>query len=564
MTTTRPTIDVSALLPWGPPKEVQTAHGPLLLRKAAPTDAFWRVWRADKAGIKAEGMSVTRDNRTGNYEVCWWAELDTGRQAQIAADIDASSATTADIDVPCPAGLAYLPYQLAGIKWAAEHDNCLIGDEAGLGKSIETVGLLNYYPSIRRVLIVCPATLRINWSRELEKWLVRPAAVEVVRSGTQPWPNASIIVVNYDLLRKFHGAIRRQTWDLLVVDESQFLRNHTSHRCKEVWGQRRGKNEWTVTPIPAKRKLCLSGTPLVNRPIELWTTLHGLRPDLYPNRFAFANRHCEPKRTFYGWDFTGAANLDELQAKMRRHLMIRRRKEDVLADLPAVRKQVIELPANGAAGLIKDELSTWERLQARKAELETAVAAAKTSDDPQVYRDAVDALKDHNTTTFTEMAKRRHATGIAKLPAIIDHLHGLLDDDMAAKFILFGWHHDVISSIAAEFPALSVTLTGQTALTARQAAVDRFQTDPACRLFVGNMQAAGVGITLTASSHVIIAESDWVPATIEQAIARAARIGQRDSVLAQFLVFEGSLDARMAKTVVAKQEVIDQTLDKQP
>jgi hypothetical protein len=160
---------------------------------------------------------------------------------------------------------------------------------------------------------------------------------------------------------------------------------------------------------------------------------------------------------------------------------------------------------------------------------------------------------------FAEMSKVRHATAVAKLPQVIEYLHTALDDS-EDKIVVMAHHHDVVNAIAREFGDLAVVLTGET--NDRQTPVDRFQNDPGCRLFIGSIRAAGVGITLTAASHVVFAELDWTPGNISQAEDRCHRIGQRESVLVQHLVLDGSLDARMAKVVVDKQEVIDQALDR--
>src|SRR3990167_6920453 len=160
---------------------------------------------------------------------------------------------------------------------------------------------------------------------------------------------------------------------------------------------------------------------------------------------------------------------------------------------------------------------------------------------------------------FTEISKLRHATALAKLPMVMIHLRDQLD--AGNKVVVFAHHHDVVAAIAAEFGAAAVTLTGETGMAERQAAVDRFQSDDSCTLFIGSIHAAGVGITLTAAAHVIFAELDWVPGNLSQAEDRCHRIGQSGSVLVQHLVLDGSIDATMAQTITAKQDIIDRALD---
>jgi RNA-binding protein YhbY len=192
-----------------------------------------------------------------------------------------------------------------------------------------------------------------------------------------------------------------------------------------------------------------------------------------------------------------------------------------------------------------------------------AVELAK-AEGREKYEAAVEALRQRTQLAFTELSQLRHRTAVAKIPAVIEHLQAALDGDEDHKVVLFAHHKDVVKTIMEALAAKEVSavqVTGDTGLMERQANVDKFQRDPKCRVFVGNIQAAGVGITLTAAAHVIFAELDWVPGNVTQAEDRCHRIGQRDSVLVEHLVLDGSLDARMARTLIAKQYVIDAALD---
>src|SRR5690606_16135176 len=160
---------------------------------------------------------------------------------------------------------------------------------------------------------------------------------------------------------------------------------------------------------------------------------------------------------------------------------------------------------------------------------------------------------------FEELSALRHEMGIAKVPAVIEHIKETLEN--TDKIVVFAHHHDVVNAIAQAFGDIAVKLTGVESSDERQAAVDRFQNDPNCRLFIGTIGAAGVGLTLTAASTMIFAELDWVPGRVTQAEDRIHRIGQLDSVLIQHLVVDGSLDAKMAWVLVEKQEIIDKALD---
>jgi SWI/SNF-related matrix-associated actin-dependent regulator 1 of chromatin subfamily A len=238
--------------------------------------------------------------------------------------------------------------------------------------------------------------------------------------------------------------------------------------------------------------------------------------------------------------------------------MVRRLKKDVLLDLPAKRRQIIDLPANGAETAVQAEKAAFRAHEEKINALKKLAREAKKTGLAE-YKAAVQALRDGRAVAFGEISKYRHETAIAKIPAVIEHVTEMLES--VEKIIVFAHHHDVIDALMAAFGAQAVHLTGQDSQESRQAAVDRFQADPSCHIFVGSITAAGVGITLTAASTVIFAELDWVPGNLSQAEDRAHRIGQTDSVLVQHLVLDGSLDANMARTLVRKQEIISSALD---
>lgn len=512
-----------------------------------------RRWFTQDAGIAARfagirGVTVTEQAR---------AALDAGI-ARAQAAVEASRAADCDADIPCPDGLAYLPYQRAGIVYAKDRAATLIADEMGLGKTIQAIGVVNADPGIRRVLVVCPATLRLNWQREMERWLVAPRTIGIA-TGPQ-WPgDTDVVIINYDILSKHSAAIRAITWDLLIVDEAHYCKNGKAARTKQVLGG--GKGDARITPIPAKRKLYLTGTPILNRPIELWSLLHGMDPERWSNLIRYATRYCAAYQGRWGWDMTGSSNLDELQRVLRETVMVRRLKADVLTELPPKRRQVIEIPANGAASAVASEQAAWAAKQAEIDALRAAVSAAEaSSDDPAAYSAAVQALRAGVQVAFNEISAVRHETALAKCPAVVSHLADMLET--GEKVVVMAHHLDVIAEIAGALADYHpVVLTGETSMSDRQAAVDRFQSDDTCRVFVGGIKAAGVGITLTAASTVVFAELDWTPGVVTQAEDRLHRIGQQNSVLVQHIVLEGSLDANMARTLVDKQAVIDAAMD---
>jgi SWI/SNF-related matrix-associated actin-dependent regulator 1 of chromatin subfamily A len=486
------------------------------------------------------------------------------RLAEVEQAVEQSRAADAEIDVPVPEGLAYLPFQRAGIAYAMARESTLLADSMGLGKTIQALGVINADPKIRTVLIVVPASLRINWRREAEKWLVRPRKIYVVESPDPIPDRAKIVIANYDRIKGpvFYTLLARR-WDLLICDEAHKLKNPKTSRARRILGEAKKGKKGERTPglvDQCRRKLFLTGTPILNKPIEIQPILGAILPDEFGNSFRFGIRYGAGHQTRFGWDLNGASNLDELQTRLRSLVMIRRLKKEVLPELPAKRRQVVELAPNGAAAAVKAETAAYQAHEGQLASLRDEADLAHAAGDETAYKEAVGRLSSETRVAFAEMAETRHAMAVAKIPAVIDHLDDVLESG-TQKLVVFAHHKDVVSALADHYGDAAVTLTGDTAQQARQDAVDRFQTDPEIKVFIGSITAAGVGLTLTAASHVVFAELDWVPANVTQAEDRTHRIGQTKSVLVQHLVVDGSLDARMAHVLVAKQEVADQALD---
>jgi SWI/SNF-related matrix-associated actin-dependent regulator 1 of chromatin subfamily A len=437
-----------------------------------------------------------------------------GRAEERKVAVAASRAVDAALEIPAPAGLEYLPFQKAGVAFAADRPAVMIADEPGLGKTIQTLGLINLDNSIRTVMLVCPASLKLNWGLEAAKWLVSGCTLSIEESkgtGRVTVTGAGtvrIYVANYEALRDRED-LQAIKADLLVVDEAHFVKNQKAQRTQAV----------RKVAQSARRKVLLTGTPIVNRPVELFSLLAMLDPARYGEKafFAFAKRYCDAKQVYAGskgyvWDFTGSSNLDELQDQLRSTLMVRRLKADVLKELPAKRRQIVVLPASKRTA-DKRTATHLAEIEAAKA----AVEAASLLDDADAYAEAVSALRKCMAIAFDELSAERHAAALAKVPAAVAHIKGVLEDNNQ-KLVVFAHHQDVIEKLTDELAEFGVvTVTGQTKIDDRQAAVVRFQNDPSCRLFIGNMQAAGVGLTLTAASHVCFVELAWECSTISQA-----------------------------------------------
>lgn len=575
--------------------------------KACPLGIARNLWWTDSAERLGD-LVRHYESAEGAVPPLSFGDAETELRARSGAlagteALAASRATDADVEIPVPDGLAYLPFQKAGIAFAASRPATLVGDEMGLGKTIAAIGVINIDASVRKVLVLCPASLKANWRRELQRWLVRPMTIALSGPKGDLDLGADVLIVNYDALigrsgKALHARLMAMMFDCLVADECHFLKNPEAQRTVAVLGKAAKKGGEAVPGLAsraANRKLFLTGTPILNKPIEILPLLQVLSPTEFGNFWAFVKRYCAAQQKQVGrsgkmvWDFSGAANLDELQERLRRSVLVRRLKSEVLRELPPKRRQIVTLTVeddevkkliaaeraayDGAAD--EDEevvLALGDDYRAAVAKLsavahETAEDRAALAEELEAYGDEFLPRRSRGSSEkagidFTALSSIRHQIALSKVPAVIEHVRGMIENDGIGKILVFAHHLDVVAALREGLADHGVvTITGETPVGERQDIVDRFQTDPSVKVFVGNIKAAGVGLTLTAACHVVFAELDWVPANVSQAEDRAHRIGQMNHVLVQHLVLDESLDAQFAKVLVAKQDIADAALD---
>jgi SWI/SNF-related matrix-associated actin-dependent regulator 1 of chromatin subfamily A len=379
------------------------------------------------------------------------------------------------------------------------------------------------------MLVVCPATLKTNWEREIEKWSTTPVSFSVAQGRKFVFDHdANVHIINYDIVNAATLSTMLPRYDLVVYDEMHYCKNPKSQRSKNTLGA-----GGVITR--GNYHVGLSGTPM-NKPVELFPIIKALSPESVDGMdyWRYARRYCAMKETPWGKDVNGASNLADLQRRLRSHFMIRRLKCDVLKELPERRYQIIELGSN----------KETEKILKLEKNIDTAPFLGGN-------------LKGYE---IGEIAALRKQLTLAKLSQCLDHIKNLLES--VDKLVVFAHHKSVIDQMMEALEKYNpVRVTGDTSQKKRQHAVDSFQEDESVRVFIGNIQAAGVGITLTAASNVVFVESSWVPGEIAQAVDRCHRIGQKNSVLAQFLVVEGSIDSAVLSTALRKVKVIDKTLD---
>lgn len=418
--------------------------------------------------------------------------------------------------------LTLRPYQERSVEKLAGWGNGILGHDPGLGKTPITIRTLSRL-GCERVLVVTTNSSVINWRREFQRW------------GP---PSITPTVIPYSAVS--HGAAEAKQalkaparYDAVVFDEAHALKSAKSKRTQRCYGiDYFGR----VVIDRATRRFSLSGTIAPNHYGDLWTHLMVYRPHVMREKGlddyeAFLRRFCTTRETMYGLQVLGGRNVPELRELLKPvyHRYSQRR---VLKDLPPLTVDTFPLQVSAS----------------QRKEAESLLAAAV----PHVTADTLHTLA---------LSSERRALGLLKAPAVAEFVIDELEN-VAEKLILFAHHREVIDFLADRLQvyAPSVVYGGQTETT-RQLAIDTFQTDPNCRVFIGQISTAGEAITLTAAHHVVFAESSWVAAENYQALKRAHRITQEHPVLVRFLTLDGTLDDAIGRVVARKTQMTADLFD---
>ena len=449
--------------------------------------------------------------------------------ARAAGLVELSSATEGELRVPGLGG-ELKPFQRAGVSYLLEQRRAFLADEQGLGKTIEALAALEAdgaYPAV----VVCPASLKLNWLREIERWLPERSARALSGTGaSEAGEEPDITVVNYDIVAARLDELTGIRPRGLVLDESHYCKNAAAKRTQAV--------QRLAAEVPAEGiVLALTGTPVVNRPAELISQLRILgRLQDFGSGVKFGER-------FRGPD----AHL-RLHWHLRARCFVRRLKADVLPQLPAKTRSVVPVELDNGAEyrLAERDLIAWLRSQPLElGELDAKVAAALRAE--RLVR--LNALK--------LLAAR------GKLHAALTWIHDFCSS--GERLVVFAHHREVQRAILDRFP-MALHIVGADSHVARDEAVSAFQQPdtPENQLIVCSIEVAGQGLTLTRSSNVLFLELDWTPAKHDQAEDRCHRIGQVDAVNAYYLLAADSVDEAISVLLERKRAVIGAVTDGQP
>jgi len=446
--------------------------------------------------------------------------------------------------LPFPSGGLLSPMPLLsfqkkqGVPFILSRNRSYLAHQPGLGKSAQFITAVNSKPG--KALITCPAFLRVNWAREITKWAYRdfPSIAIIPTSSkrmTMNW-DADFIICP-DSMFSAHWVregLKRVRFRHVAIDEAHRFKNAEASRTTCLFGGRTKKVQSPGLIYTAEHVVALSGTPMLNRPIELWPLLYAMAPETidFMPLTQFGYRFCKPWRDEMGYvHFTGSSNEAELNERVKPFLQ-RIRKEDVLSDLPEKIREVIFMDRDPRdKELIALDQEILKQVSKSSAEI------------PQ---------------SLGEIAKLRHEIGLAKAPWVAKFVHSYLED--GESIILFAHHRDVVEELARHLAGFQpMVINGGIEQGLRTKYQDLFQSKKK-KLIIGNIEAMNLGLTLTAATRVVFAEYAWTPALNEQAEDRAHRIGQHDSVFVQYIVLPNSLDERVLQRVLEKQETIGKVI----
>jgi SWI/SNF-related matrix-associated actin-dependent regulator 1 of chromatin subfamily A len=393
-----------------------------------------------------------------------------------------------------------LPHQEIGRDFLVSHPRALLADGMRVGKSVQSIAACDTFQNAC-VLVICPASLREQWRRQFKQFGDQAPAV--------------LWVVSYEEAVKRAAALGDAAWTVVILDESHYLKNRKSKRTKAVF---------EVIVKNAQRVWCLTGTPSPNNASELWPMLRALFPETIMfdgklmNFWQFTKRFCVVRTTPFGEKIEGNRNTDELRCRMEPIML--RRPSSILG---GVRLPDEPLYLDVAAAELK-------RLESElRAELGEAYRR-----DPEDMDDKV-------------KARIGRLTGLAKVPALVERLKDEFDSGLD-KVVIFAWHVDVIDALIAGLTDFCpCVVDGGTAQSQRQYMVDIFAANEECRVFIGNIKAAGVGLDLSAACELIFAETSWVPGDNDQAAMRITGVNQKRATRVRYAVLPGSIDERLTE-----------------
>jgi SWI/SNF-related matrix-associated actin-dependent regulator of chromatin subfamily A-like protein 1 len=466
------------------------------------------------------------------------------------------------------------PYQAEGVAHLEKWDgNALVADEPGTGKTA-TVMAYAWKHGKFPMCVIMPKTLLLNWRREITLMLGTQLTVQIVgvtlskrreqalkiqyphvTFSKTVQPGYQVTLINYDIVARNQTDLEQQSYSYVVLDESHKIKNHKAQRTQAilrlVTGRqaikgKRGQYDQLHAGVPSVT--FLSGTPQVNRPIELFTTVNTVAPWVpeFNNFWSFASRYCGAEKTSHGWDFSGHSNTQELHDLLKQTVMIRRLKQDVMHELPA--KTFVTVPLEFDRGAYDAVAKAFEGTADWKQGMETLIRhgghAAQSS------------------AAIVALNKCREIAAYSKLDGAVEWILDYVEQ--GRKLVVFAHHQKMVDHITSQLQSAGVgvrMIRGGVDLEARAQAAQDFQTCHDVKVIVLNIASAGFGITLTAAHACAFCQLPWSPADLIQAADRVHRLGQLNNVTVYNLVAADTVEEEIGDLIMAKAAVNNQVMD---
>jgi SWI/SNF-related matrix-associated actin-dependent regulator of chromatin subfamily A-like protein 1 len=503
------------------------------------------LWDPD-VGLAFEQLTASEGTRAVPLDAWAVEELDafvarhtvevTGRALEVLEELRAehreaagqvrrSRATAADPIEPAASALGgeLAPFQWAGVEYALQARRVFLADEQGLGKTVEALAALeadDAYPAI----VVCPASLKLNWERETQRWLPH-RSVAVVSGRLAVPPRGEITILNYEIAAAHRQALTRPRPQAIVVDESHYCKNPSAKRTQAV-------RSLAAAVTPGGLRLALTGTPVLNHADELIAQLRVIdRLSDFGSGARFSSQ------------FRGRLSEERLHWHLRRHCFVRRLKADVLPQLPAKRQVVVPmaLTNDDEYRLAERDVIAWLRTQPLDlSQLNARIAATLRAE------------------RLAQLGTLQRLAARGKLAAAMTWIADFLASGEA--LVVFARHVEVQHAVLQRFPD-ALHLLGADTIDARERTIAAFQRPDGPQLIVGATRTAAQGITLTRASNVAFLELEWTPAIHDQAEDRCHRIGQRDAVTAWYLLAASTIDETMARLIQSKRATVSAVTD---
>lgn len=505
---------------------------------------------SESASTSAEAVLFTREP----YAAVAFYQYATPAAAEalmrLQADIDSSWAKESQAHIACPVDQELWPFQKAGVEYAMNRKNALIGDQPGLGKTSQAICLANEMQA-KRVLVICPANIRLQWVQNIRRWTTMPwpyVVYPILHGRHGVHPTAHWTVVSYDLARTegIGYALAKGRYDLLVLDEGHYLKTVDTGRTRAVFGGGEDRKFDAIAPR-ADKIVALTGTPLPNRPREAYTMARGLCFDSidfmseakFGERFNPSMKRETPEGKIYIDERTGRHG--ELQARLRSNFMVRREKHGPNGVMKQLKLPIYDIVHVEETGAVKQALKAESLLEIDPEHMEGADAAV-----------------------LGHIAVVRRQMGVAIAPLAAEYVQMCLEGG-EDKIVVFAHHIQVLDILMEKLDKFHpLRIDGRTSATNKLRLVEQFQKDRFRRVLVGNMLSMGTGTDglQDVCQHAIFAEADWTPGVNQQGVDRLDRGGQLGQVQADFLVAPNSFSERVLAGALRKNATTHKALDR--